>query len=75
MPITVKGSSKTPWPTKVPDGGCTYCGAKLNPNRTAYLEKSFKTNRWYKPGECPPDESQGGFPFGTACAKRVLSGG
>jgi hypothetical protein len=34
---------------------------------------SIKTGRWYRPGDCPEDESQGCFPFGVACADGVLA--
>jgi hypothetical protein len=51
---------------------CECCGRKLHEGRMAWLEKSFKTNRWYEPGECPPDESQGCFPFGKACARNAM---
>jgi hypothetical protein len=51
---------------------CECCGRELNKSKMVWLEKSFKTNRWYAPGECPPEESQGCFPFGAACGKKVL---
>lgn len=53
--------------------GCECCGRKLNPKRMAWLERSFATGRWYKPGECPEAESQGAFPFGIACARKTLA--
>lgn len=54
------------------EGGCNCCGRKLNPKTMAWLELSFATSRWYKPGECPEAESQGLFAFGQACARRTL---
>jgi hypothetical protein len=51
---------------------CTCCERELDPSKMTWLEKSFKTNRWYKGDTCPPEESQGNFPFGTACAKTTL---
>ncbi len=52
---------------------CEHCGQKLNPAKIAWLELSFKTGRWYQPGDCPEDESQGCFTFGQACAKTVMA--
>ena len=52
---------------------CQHCDKELHENRMEWLELSFKTGRWYKPGSCPEDESQGCFPFGRACAKTVLA--
>jgi hypothetical protein len=51
---------------------CEYCGRRLDPVRTVWLELNWKTGRWYADGRCPKDESQGGFPFGYACSLRVL---
>jgi hypothetical protein len=41
------------------------------------LELSFKTNLWTDPevAPWPEEESQGGFWFGRACAKRILANG
>lgn len=55
------------------DDYCTCCGRKLNPKTMVWLEKSFKTNRWYRADQCPPDQSQGNFAFGAACARNTLS--
>ena len=52
---------------------CEHCGKELHEHKTAWLELSFRTGRWYALGECPADESQGCFPFGRACAKAVLA--
>jgi len=57
---------------KTPDV-CAHCGQPLRKDRIAWLELSFKTGRWYQPGDCPEDESQGCFPLGRACAKTVLA--
>ena len=55
---------------------CECCGRSLrDPDKAVWLEKSFKTNRWYAAHTCPPDESQGHFPFGEACARKALSTG
>jgi hypothetical protein len=52
---------------------CECCGRELNKKRIAYLELSFRTGKWYAPGECPENESQGCFPFGIACANNTLN--
>lgn len=51
---------------------CEHCGKKIREEQAVYLELSWKTNRWYREGECPPDESQGSFPVGKICAKKIL---
>lgn len=54
---------------------CERCGEKLNPSRTKWLELSWRTNRFHEhEGEIPGEDSQGWFPFGQACARRVLRG-
>ena len=56
---------------------CESCGEKLNPKRAVWLELSFKTNLWTDPevAPWPEEDSQGGFPFGKDCAKRILANG
>jgi len=51
---------------------CEHCGRALDETKIAWLELSFRTGRWYSDGKCPEEESQGGFPFGKACARTVL---
>ncbi len=53
---------------------CEKCGAELNPSRVKWLELDTRTNVFTDPDkvEIPEEHSQGGFPFGIACAKKVL---
>ena len=51
---------------------CEHCGQRLDRDKAVWLEFSFRTGRWYHAEQCPPDESQGYFPFGRACARKVV---
>lgn len=51
---------------------CYRCGEKLNAKRSKWLELDGTTGRFHQPGEVEPAKSQGGFPFGAACAKAQL---
>jgi len=47
---------------------CTRCNEVLNPKKVVWKELSNTDNKYYD--DCPGDHvSQGGFPFGSACAK------
>jgi hypothetical protein len=52
---------------------CEHCGAELDPAKAVWLELSWKTNQLEEPrsGLIPPGESQGSFPFGPDCAKKL----
>ncbi len=51
---------------------CECCGKALNPDRTVWLELSNTDGKYYN--IIPVGHvSQGGFPFGTACAKKVVN--
>jgi hypothetical protein len=54
---------------------CQECGKFLNPHKIVWLGLSTKTGEYYfvdNPGDTlPEDESQGAFPFGKDCAKKV----
>lgn len=56
---------------------CERCGEKLNPKKIKWLELNCVTGEWTDPDvtKVPEEESQGGFPFGIACAKQVLKTG
>lgn len=56
---------------------CTRCGEALRAGREAWLELNTLDNTYHDPttDPVPADESQGGFPFGRACAKRILENG
>jgi hypothetical protein len=53
---------------------CTKCGKELDRNDISWLEKSWVTNEYSDPSitVLPEKESQGLFPFGKACAKKVV---
>ena len=55
------------------DEFCELCEQKLNKGRIVWLELNLYTHTWHaNEGEVPEDESQGWFPFGAACARKVL---
>lgn len=54
---------------------CEHCDRKLNPAKIAWLELNNVTNRYHPEGVVPEDDSQGMFPFGTTCARKVLQNG
>ena len=53
---------------------CEHCGKKLNPERTVWLELNCLTLKYTDPNisPLPDDVSQGIFPIGTSCAKKLL---
>jgi hypothetical protein len=52
---------------------CERCGEWLKRERIVWLELSNTDGLYRKPGALPEGHvSQGGFPFGSACARRVL---
>lgn len=54
---------------------CTRCNEKLKPEKVVWLELNSRTSEWRKPTEGEEDwglDSQGGFPFGSACARQQL---
>lgn len=52
---------------------CERCGEELHPDREVYLELDQRTGTYAKEGTVPTERSQGGFPFGAACAQRELA--
>lgn len=50
---------------------CTYCGRKLV-GIIRLLELDMRDQRYKDSQDVPLKESQGWFPFGLACAKRML---
>lgn len=50
---------------------CTCCERALK-NKVAWLELDQRTNTYHDFGDVPADKSQGWFPFGPACARRLL---
>jgi hypothetical protein len=53
---------------------CERCGEKLNQKTAVMLDLNVNTGL-YRAEAWPDDESQGGFWFGSACAKAVLNNG
>lgn len=54
---------------------CEDCGEDLDPETLVWLELNSRTDEWVEPGTAAwsdTDDSQGCFPFGQACARRVL---
>lgn len=51
---------------------CTCCGRELK-GKVRMLELDQRTDTYHDNGDVPEDWSQGWFPFGLACAKRVLA--
>lgn len=52
---------------------CECCGRKLNPKTMVWLELSTHTGQWHDDvTPCPPEESQGWFAFGAACARKII---
>lgn len=53
---------------------CERCGERLILARIVWLELNSHTGIYSRnEGETPAEESQGWFPFGSACAKSVLA--
>lgn len=54
---------------------CHQCGETLR-GRVVWLEMNARTTTYHaNEGEVSPEESQGCFPFGAACARTVLANG
>lgn len=51
---------------------CTCCERPLK-SKVAWLEKEISTGRYHDRGGIPAENSQGWFPFGLTCARRLLS--
>ena len=54
---------------------CTRCGELLKADRVVWLELSWATNEYTRPGIIPEAESQGMWAFGASCAKAALDEG
>lgn len=50
---------------------CTNCGKKLHTKRIVWLELDQDTGNYYANGIPKEHTSQGMFPFGADCAKKV----
>jgi hypothetical protein len=58
------------------DYHCQICGAVVNPDKAVWLELDLRDNSWHDPktDPVPQEYSQGGFPIGRDCAKKVVLG-
>jgi hypothetical protein len=52
---------------------CTHCKKPLEKS-VAWLELDQRTNKYHCLGDVPSDQSQGWFPFGVSCAKKIMKG-
>lgn len=50
---------------------CTCCERPLR-GKVAWLELDQRTNAYHDRGGVPADKSQGWFPFGMTCARKML---
>ena len=50
---------------------CSCCGKVLNMSKSIWLELSVVTSKYYLKNVVPKDDSQGYFPFGITCAKKI----
>lgn len=59
--------------TEQQDIHCERCGEKLNPYKAVWLDLNWRTHKYAPIGKTWPEaDSQGGFPFGAACARSTL---
>lgn len=59
------------WTDSVPK--CERCGRPINRMRCAWLELDQRTNTYHDREDVPEAKSQGWFPFGIACATKILA--
>jgi len=50
---------------------CTRCGKAIS-GRVAWLELDRRDNTYHDREDVPEDQSQGWFPFGVDCARRLV---
>jgi nitrate reductase alpha subunit len=51
---------------------CDCCGKPLHWGRTVWLESDQRIDCYHDYGTVPSDQSNGWFPFGPACAARLI---
>jgi hypothetical protein len=54
---------------------CTHCNRKLDSKKLVWLEKHISTHEFVEAGTATwsdSENSQGCFPFGLECARRIL---
>ena len=50
---------------------CEHCGQELK-SKPVWLELDTRDGKYKKPEDVPVEHTQGGFPFGAACARTIL---
>lgn len=50
---------------------CTCCKRDLSGHAFRWLELDQRDQTYHDRGDVPPDKSQGWFPFGLQCAKKL----
>ena len=56
----------------VGDGYCTCCNRDLSGHALRWLELDQRTNTYHDYQDVPANQSQGWFPFGLTCAKKLV---
>lgn len=51
---------------------CTCCARELSGGAFRYLEFDQRTQTYHDLGGVPADKSQGWFPFGLTCARKLV---
>lgn len=51
---------------------CTCCRKDLNGHAFRWLELDQRIDAYHDFGDVPPEKSQGLFPFGLTCAKKLV---
>ena len=54
---------------------CTCCGKFIKAGRSTWLEGENSTARYLKEGTVASNDSQGLYPFGAGCARKVRKNG
>jgi hypothetical protein len=52
---------------------CTCCKRDLSGHAFRWLELDQRTQTYHDDGDVPADRSQGWFPFGLTCAKKLVA--
>lgn len=50
---------------------CIECGVTLKPGQERWLEMDSRDAKLYEPGEVPQEHSQGCYPIGSCCCKKI----
>lgn len=58
-----------------PETRCTCCNRELYGHACRFLELDQRDQTYHDRMDVPTDRSQGWFPFGLACARRIIKQG